>query len=117
METTGVWFRSVRGRWMALGAVFFGVLGTFIFVVLDEYFLDLPGWLPFLPSSISNGWVPLAALLLLLIGTNDFLKWLGASTCEVRQTVFTLLLASFVTLTFVGIFLRGEGMALIIPWS
>jgi quinol-cytochrome oxidoreductase complex cytochrome b subunit len=117
METSGVWFRSIRGRWMALGAVFFGIFGTFIFVVLDEYILDLPGWLPFLPSSISNGWVPLAGLLLLLIGINDFLKWLGGSTCEVRQTLFTLLFTSFVTLTAVGIFLRGEGMALIIPWS
>jgi quinol-cytochrome oxidoreductase complex cytochrome b subunit len=117
METTGVWFRSMRGRWMALGAVFFGVFGTYIFVVLDEYWLDLPGWLPFLPTSISNGWVPLAALLLFLIGLNDFLKWLGGKTCEVRQTIFTFLLASFVTLTMIGIFFRGEGMALIVPWS
>ena len=117
METTGVWFRSVRGRWMAAGAVFFGVLGTFIYVVADEYWLDLPGWLPFLPTSISNGWVPMAGLLLILIITNDLLRWLGAKTCEVRQTMFTLLLVSFITLTAIGIFMRGEGMALIIPWS
>jgi len=117
MDTTGVWFRSLRGRWMAAGAVFFGVLGTFIYVVADEYWLDLPGWLPFLPTSISNGWVPLAGLLLILIVTYDFLEWLGAKTCEVRQTMFTLLLVSFITLTAIGIFMRGEGMALIIPWS
>ncbi|MEN8241511.1 MAG: cytochrome b N-terminal domain-containing protein [Chloroflexota bacterium] len=117
METTGVWFRSLRGRWMAAGAVFFGVLGTFIYVVADEYFLNLPGLLPFLPTSISNGWVPMAGLLLILILTNDFLKWLGAKACEVRQTMFTLLLVSFITLTVIGVFMRGEGMALIIPWS
>ena len=111
METTGVWFRSVRGRWMAAGAVFFGVLGTFIYVVADEYWLDLPGWLPFLPTSISNGWVPMAGLLLILIATNDLLNGLGAKTCEVRQTMFTLLLVSFITLTAIGIFMRGEGMA------
>ena len=42
METTGVWFPRARTL-MALGAVFFGVLGTFIYVVADEYWLDLPG--------------------------------------------------------------------------
>jgi hypothetical protein len=45
------------------------------------------------------------------------LKVLGAKACESRQALFTLLLASFVTLTFIGIFFRGEGMALILPWS
>ena len=84
---------------------------------LDENWLDLPGWLPFLPSLISNGWVPLAALLLVLIGFYELLKALGVKACESRQALFTLLFASFVTLTLIGIFFRGEGMALILPWS
>jgi hypothetical protein len=69
-----------------------------------------------LPSAISNGWVPLAALLLLLYGFYELLKIFGSRACEARQAVFTLLLASFVTLTLIGIFFRGEGMALILPW-
>ena len=73
--------------------------------------------MPFLPNYISNGWVPLAALLLLIMGYGEFLKLLGSKTCEVRQSIFTLLLAAFVTLTVVGIFFRGAGMALIVPWS
>jgi quinol-cytochrome oxidoreductase complex cytochrome b subunit len=117
MDTAGIWFRSLKGRWLAGVGFAIGVLGTVGFVLLDEYWLDLPGWLPFLPGSISNGWVPLAALSLFVIGFHEIVKASGSRNCEARQAVFTLLLASFITLTVVGIFFRGEGMALVLPWS
>lgn len=116
MDSVGVWFRSEKGRWSALLSANLGVIGAFGFVLLDEYWLDLPGWLPFLPSSISNGWVPLAGLLLLLIGFYEGMKALKASACEARQALFTLLLSAFITLTFIGIFFRGAGMAFVIPF-
>jgi quinol-cytochrome oxidoreductase complex cytochrome b subunit len=117
MDSVGVWFRSIKGRVTAFASLILGIVGTFGFVLLNEYWLDLPGWLPFLPNIISNGWVPMAGLLLLIIIYYEILKLFGASNCEARQAVFTLLLSSFVTLTFIGIFFRGEGMALILPWS
>ena len=116
METEGVWFRSTRGRWLAFASFVLGVVGTMGFVLLDEYWLDFPGWLPFLPSYFTNGWVPLSALLLLVMGYYEGVKALKSTTCEARQAVFTLLLAGFVTLTVIGIFFRGEGMALVLPW-
>lgn len=117
MATAGIWFRSKQGRKLALLSFLLGIVGSIGFVFLDEYWLDLPGWLPFLPSSISNGWVPLAAFLLILISYYELLKGIGSKDCEARQALFTLLFAAFVTLTLVGIFFRGEGMSLIIPWS
>lgn len=117
MNTSGIWFRSVRGRWLTVAGLLMGIIGTLEFVILDEFWLDIAGWLPFLPGYISNGWIPLAAILLLIIGYYDFLKTLGSKDCEARQSVFTLLLAAFITLTIIGIFFRGEGMALILPWS
>lgn len=117
MDTVGIWFRSIKGRWLTGVSFITGVLGTVGFVLLDEYWLDLPGWLPFLPGFISNGWVPLAGISLLLIGYYEILKALGSKNCEARQAVFTLLLSSFIILTLVGIFFRGEGMALVLPWS
>ena len=117
METIGIWFRSAQGRLYARLSFLLGVIGTFGFVWLDEIWLDFPGWLPFLPSVISNGWVPMAFILLVLIGFYETLKAIGIKTCEARQALFTLLLASFITLTLIGIFFRGEGMALILPWS
>lgn len=117
MDSAGIWFRSVRGRRTALMSFITGIAGTYLFVLLNEYWLDLPSWLPFLPGIISNGWVPLAGILLLLISYFEILKSLGNSTCEARQALFTLLFSSFVTFTLIGILLRGEGMALVFPWS
>lgn len=117
MDSVGVWFRSENGRWLSLISANLGFIGAFAFVLVDEYWLDLPGWLPFLPSVISNGWIPLAGLLLVLIGFYEGLKAIKATDCEARQALFTLLLVAFVTLTFIGIFFRGEGMAFVIPWS
>lgn len=116
MDAVGVWFRSENGRWLTLLSANLGVIGAFAFVLVDEFWLDLPGWLPFLPSSISNGWIPLAGLLLVLIGFYEGLKALKATDCEARQALFTLLLMAFVTLTFIGIFFRGEGMAFVMPF-
>jgi hypothetical protein len=117
MDTVGIWFRSLKGRWLSGASFVIGVIGSVGFVLLDEYWMDLPAWLPFLPGIISNGWVPLAGLSLLLIGFYEALRAFGYKNCEARQAVFTLLLASFITLTLVGIFFRGEGMVLVLLWS
>ncbi|MFV9676017.1 MAG: hypothetical protein ACNYZI_11630, partial [Anaerolineales bacterium] len=37
--------------------------------------------------------------------------------CEAVLGLFVLLLAGFVTLTIIGIFFRGPGMALMRPWD
>jgi len=117
MEIAGVWFQSVSGRILAAFNALAGIGLTFSFVVVDEYWLDLPGWLPFLPSAISNGWVPTAALLLLLMLYVELLRLMQFKKTEIYLAIFTFLFFSFVTLTFIGIFFRGEGMALILPGS
>ncbi len=118
LSAEGVWFRSRKGRQMALVAALNALIAVPLLVVLDEYVLDLPALLPSLPTLISNGVLPLAALLLLLIGFYDGMKRLfKASACETRQSVFVLLVVAFVVLTVIGIAFRGEGMALMLPWE
>ena len=118
LDTEGVWFRSRRGRALAWLGFFTGLIATPLLVVLDEYFINLPELLPSLPTIISNGWVPLAILLLMLIAYANALKWFfGAARCEVRQSLFTLLTTSFAVLTVIGVAFRGEGMALMFPWE
>lgn len=116
IDTAGVWFRTRRGRWIADFSFFIGGAATFGWVLLDEFWLNWSGWLPFLPSVLSNGWVPFAALLLALIAFYELIKALSTA-CEARLALFTLSLSAFITLTLIGIFLRGEGMTLILPWS
>lgn len=118
LHAEGVWFRSRKGRWMALVGAFTALIAVPLLVLLDEYVLDLPALMPSLPTIISNGWIPLAALLLFLIAYYDVIKRLfRATACETRQSVFVLLVTSFVVLTIIGIAFRGEGMALMVPWE
>jgi quinol-cytochrome oxidoreductase complex cytochrome b subunit len=118
LHAEGVWFRSRKGRWMALLGALTALIAVPLLVLLDEYLLDLPALMPSLPTIISNGWIPLAALLLLLIAYYDVIKRLfKATACETRQSVFVLLVTSFVVLTIIGIAFRGEGMALLVPWE
>jgi quinol-cytochrome oxidoreductase complex cytochrome b subunit len=118
MDSVGIYFRSRRGRWLALFSAAAGVLLTIGYVILDEFYLDLPGLLPSLPTLISNGLVPLAALLLGLMGYFEFNRRVFKATkCESILGVFMLVLFGFITLTAFGIFFRGPGMALMWPWE
>ncbi len=118
LDSVGVWFRSHKGRRMGLAATGIGLVVTPLLVVADEYILDFAGWLPSLPTLISNGIVPLAIVLLLLFGFYDGMKKRFAATnCETIQATFILLLVSFITLTIIGIWFRGPGMALMWPWD
>ena len=118
MDSVGIWFRSRRGRHLALVSVIVGVILTPALVLLDEYVLNLPALLPSLPTLLSNGVVPLAASLLGLIAYYELLRRMsGATDCETKQALFSLMLTGFIMLTIVGIFFRGKGMALVWPWG
>ena len=113
LDSAGVWFRSRKGRRMGLAAAGAALLVTPLLVITDEFVLDFPGWLPSLPTLISNGLVPLTLVGLMLIGGYDLLKArFKATRCETIQATFIFLLTAFVVLTVIGIWFRGPGMAL-----
>jgi hypothetical protein len=117
MDSAGIWFRSIRGRWMALAAAGIALIATPLLIPADEFALDLAGWLPSLPMLISNGLIPQAIMAQLLIGVYDAMKnRFKATRCETVQATFVLLLVSFLVLTITGIWFRGPGMALIWPF-
>lgn len=118
MDSVGIYFRSRRGRWLALFSAATGILLTIGYVLLDEFYLDLPGLLPSLPTIISNGLVPLALLLLGLIGYYEFnRRAFKATICESILSLFVLVLFGFIALTVIGVLFRGPGMALMWPWQ
>lgn len=118
MSSEGIWFRSRKGRKTAVVGALAGLLLTPLLVLLDEYALNLPDLMPSLPTALSNGWIPLAGLLLGLWMYYESIRAVfRATACEARQSVFTLLLVGFIVLTVIGIWFRGEGMALMWPWE
>lgn len=114
LDSIGIWFRSVKGRWMGVTAVAVSLLATPLLVIADETWLDFSGWLPSLPTLFSNGLVPLALVVLLLLGFYEGMKkGFAATRCETIQATFILLLTAFAVLTAIGIWFRGPGMALV----
>ena len=87
-------------------------------VVLDEYFIDWAGWLPGWPSLISNGVIPLAFLLLTLVGLDEWFKTSFKANLEERiLAMFVFVLVALLILTIIGIFFRAAGMSLVWPWE
>jgi quinol-cytochrome oxidoreductase complex cytochrome b subunit len=110
-EPAGPWFRSRRGRRAAAIAAGAAVIATPLVVVLDELRTASPGW-------FTGGVVPLAlvaaATLAIAIGLR---RRLGTTAGETVQAVVVLLAVAFAVLTVVGVWFRGEGMALTWPWT
>ena len=117
-DTSGVWFGSHTGRRLAVGAGAAALAITPLLVVLDEYAIDLPAWLPWLPAWASNGLVPLLLLGAIVWGGTRWMRQrYDATNNELAQTVFVLLAGGFVVLTAIGEWFRGPGMALVWPWN
>jgi quinol-cytochrome oxidoreductase complex cytochrome b subunit len=117
-KNVGVYFRSRRGRALSILAIGLAVIATPTWVLLDEYLLNWAGWLATWPSLISNGLIPLAVIALPLILMDEWVKKsFHADTEERVLFIATFLFAAFVVLTIVGIFFRGPGMALFLPWN
>lgn len=117
-SSVGVYFRSQRGRYLSLFAAGLSVVLTPLWVVLDEFFIDWAVWMPGWPSLISNGLVPLAILLLGLVGLDEWIKAAFKANREERiLALFIFVLVALLILTIIGVYFRGAGMSLVWPWE
>jgi quinol-cytochrome oxidoreductase complex cytochrome b subunit len=117
-ETAGVWFTSQKGRSMAVAAALVAIIITPIGIVADECIIDFAAWMPNIPGEISNGLIPFALILaILIIFYKVIKKKFSSHNNEAFQSVFVLLAAAFIILTITGIWFRGKEMALMWPWG
>jgi quinol-cytochrome oxidoreductase complex cytochrome b subunit len=117
-NTAGVWFVSPLGRRMALIAALVGAIATPLGILADEYIIDFSGWMPGVPSSISNGLVPVVVILASVVGFDALMeRRYKAPNNEVIQMLFVLFVVAFVIFTVTGIWFRGPGMKLVWPWQ
>jgi len=117
-KSVGVFFRSRRGRALSLLAAGISFLAAPIWVLVDEYLLDWVGWLSNWPSLISNGLIPLTVIAIPLALLDYWVKKSFKADTEERVLFLaSFLFTAFVVLTIVGIFFRGPGMALYLPWN
>lgn len=117
-ESTGIYFRSKRGRHMLVLAVVWALLCVPVWIILDEYVLFWTEWLPTWSPLISNGVIPLMIVLLALFVMDRGSKhWLKCNFEERILTLFSFLFTALIILTVIGIFFRGPGMSLYWPWD
>ena len=115
---SGVWFYSEKGRRMGKAAAATALIIMPIGIAADEFIIDFVSLLPGISPPIVNGLIPLALMLAAVIGFYMLMKnKFNASNNETIQALFIFLVVSFVILTAVGIWFRGEGMSLVWPWK
>jgi hypothetical protein len=112
---TGHWFGSARGARIALVSAVLAAAITLGAVVANEPLRRTPPWFPALPPAVRGGLVPLAVAALLVWLSGWLARRRGATRIESVQAAFTFAAASFLVLTVVGVFFRGQGMALVWP--
>jgi quinol-cytochrome oxidoreductase complex cytochrome b subunit len=116
-DTGGIWFASRPGRKMALLAAVTGIVTTTLLILLDEWRSTAGLQWEGIPPVIGNGLIPTIVLLAALGGFYGLLKKrLGATTNEIFQSIFVLVLAAYGILTVAGVWFRGAGMMLAVPW-
>jgi quinol-cytochrome oxidoreductase complex cytochrome b subunit len=117
-EPAGIWFQSQNGRRTAALASLLAAMAVPVWILADEFVIDWSSLLPMLPSGVAEGLVPgaLAAgvLLAVFLGSRRFLR---ASRSEAVQSVFVFSLVAFMILTATGVWFRGPGMALVLPFT
>lgn len=112
-NTSGVLLASRKGRRFAAVAAGAIAIFTAALVLLDEYLLDFSQLLPQVPAIVSNGLVPIVTLGVLLWSLDSWLrKRCNATRVERVQTFFVSAFVAYTTLTAIGVWFRGPGMAL-----
>lgn len=112
-EDNGKWFYSNKAANIGLKTVLFSIIIIFLLVLLDEYLIDFEISINFLPSIVSNGFIPFGIMIIFFYVYYKYLqnsKKLNRN--EVVQTIFIFVISSFLVLMFIGVMLRGKGMAL-----
>ena len=121
-DDIGVYFRSKLGKRAAILGAILALDVVPLLVVADEYWIDLPALLPDGPAFIASGLLPLAVSLLGLILIYALMRlalsYQGrkANHSEALLGVFVFLMVGLVVLTAIGVFCRGENMALVLPF-
>ena len=114
----GTWFHSEKGLKLAIQAAVLSVIFTPIAVLIEDFLLHFELWMPAAPNAVSEGLIPM----LLLLGSFTIYLWVirkkyKANIYEIIISLFTIFIVSYIVLTIIGIWFRGEGMQFIWPWQ
>jgi quinol-cytochrome oxidoreductase complex cytochrome b subunit len=114
----GYWFHSEKGKKLVVEGALLALFLTPAIVLIDEYIFRFQEGMKGLPLWISQGVIPFVFVVLTLSGYLVYLqKRRKANAIERIVVLFVVVNVSYLVLTVVGIWFRGEGMVLIWPWE
>lgn len=114
---SGRWFHSPRGALLARVAAGVALAVTPLAILADEWLPGLRTLLPRAPELLLDGVLPLALLVAVGAATFALLRHRGFSLHEIVQAFGAAGVVMLLVLTAIGIFCRGQGMALVWPWA
>ena len=111
-EKTGSWFYSQKGGKIIILSIIFSTLLTSALIIIFEY------WFKFSQLNIhlfiSSGIIPLLFYLVPALGFLFYLKSiLKADKVEIIIAIMTVIFTSYIIMSIVGVWFRGESMNLI----
>jgi quinol-cytochrome oxidoreductase complex cytochrome b subunit len=117
-DTRGVWFASHTGRRMALIAGVAALVITPLAIILDEFVISGGTFSAMASPLITQGLIPTMLLTAAVAGSYMIMRRrYSASNNEAIQSVFILLVGALVVMIVVGVWFRGTGMELVLPWN
>jgi len=116
-DDIGIYFRSKAGRRSTLFNFILALDLTPLLVVADEYWVNIPDWLPGAPLFLATGIIPLAITLLGLVLAYGLTRLIfRANHSEAMAGLFTFVITALIVLTLIGVYFRGPNMALVLPF-
>ena len=112
ISKVGTWFYSAKGKQIIFISIAFSFLLTISLIFTFEYAFHLNELS--LPLFISTGLIPFSMYLIPVLVFIFYLKkGKKADKIELILSIMTIILSSYIIMSVVGIWLRGEGMHLI----
>jgi len=117
-DPEGFWLITIKGRKISFISGICALIVVPLMIVLNETVFQASSFFPELPLIVTNGFMPFIFVLILITALYVWSsKYCAASRSESVQAICIFLLASFIVLTIIGMWFRGQGMALCWPWE
>jgi hypothetical protein len=113
----GIWFISAEVKKKLLRTFIFTCIFIPAWIIADEYLVHFSMWMPGIPYWISEGLIPfLVFSSIIFLAGRRLLKNFNLPFNELVMNAFIFFGAAYVILMITGIFFRGAGMELMLPF-
>lgn len=116
-DNAGVWFASHRGRYLSKYTAIIALVITPLLIISNELIPDLVDTASGLKPFLLSGVLPFVFMLGAFWLAIRFLRKKQYSLNEIVQALLVFMAVTYLVLMISGIWFRGEGMEICLPWQ